>query len=609
MEYKILSNIKSPDDVKKLNTEQIDLLCEEIRHCLIDTVSKNGGHLSSNLGSVELTVALHRVFNSPTDAIIFDVGHQSYTHKLLTGRFDNFSTLRKEGGISGFMRPTESVHDPITTGHSSNSLSAAYGIYKAKSISGEEGTAVAVLGDGALTGGMVYEALNNAGASKGNFVVVLNDNKMSISRNVGALARYLTIIRSKPRYHKLKNKIANFLLHIPLIGKFLFKGVFASKTLLKDAIYHSNIFEGLGFSYFGPIDGHDEKRLEETLRIAKNQTRPALVHVMTVKGKGYKPAEERPNDYHGVAPFNVEHGVSLEKSENFSSVFGDALCELAAEDPKICAITAAMRESTGLSKFAHCYKNRFFDVGIAEQHAVTFAVGLARGGMKPVFAVYSSFLQRSYDQIVHDAAISNASITLCVDRAGFVGEDGETHQGLFDVAFLSEIPGVKIYAPANYEELKLMLKKAVDEPGVSVVRYPRGKQKDIKNYSASDVPFSVIGNGSKALITYGRMFSTVLDAAKQLDDISVIKLNTVHPLPEGLSDELKKFDKVFFFEEGIRVGGIGEQVGQMILDNGLKCEYVNTAVDDKFMAAATVESQFASCSLDVDSIIKTVKGE
>ena len=609
MKYKILSSIKSPDDVKKLNDEQIDLLCAEIRECLIDTVSKNGGHLASNLGSVELTVALHRVFNSPTDAIVFDVGHQCYAHKLLTGRFERFNTLRKENGISGFMRPAESIHDPVTTGHSSNSVSAAYGIYKAKAILGEEGTAVAILGDGALTGGMAYEALNNAGAGKGNFIVILNDNKMSISRNVGALARYLAIIRSKPKYHKFKNRIATFLMHVPVIGRFLFNGAFASKTLLKNAIYHSNIFEGLGFSYFGPIDGHDEKRLEETLRIAKNQTRPSLVHVMTVKGKGYKPAEAKPNDYHGVSPFDATKGVPDTASENFSSVFGETLCELAASDDKICAITAAMRASTGLSKFAQLYKNRFFDVGIAEQHAVTFAVGLARGGMKPVFAVYSSFLQRGYDQIIHDAAISNASVTFCVDRAGFVGEDGETHQGLFDVSFLSAIPNVKIYAPADYSELRLMLEKAVNEPGVSVVRYPRGTENKVDCHTAADTPFSVFGSSSTAVVTYGRTFSNAAEAAKQLENVSVIKLNTIHPLPSELGDELAKYERVFFFEEGIRTGGIGEQVGQLILDRRLSCRYVNTAVDDRFIPAAAVDSQMRMCGLDVESIVKTVKGE
>ena len=607
MQYKLLQGIKNPDDLKKLNQNQIPELCGEIRDCILDTVSKNGGHLASNLGSVELTVALHRVFSAPQDAIIFDVGHQCYAHKLLTGRFDNFSTLRTENGISGFMRPTESVYDAITTGHSSNSISAAYGIYKAKSVLGEEGTAVAVVGDGALTGGMAYEALNNAGDEKGNFIVVLNDNEMSISKNVGSLAKYLTVIRSRPNYYKFKDGFSDFLLKIPFLGNSLYRGFSKLKLLLKDAIYNSNFFEDLGFHYLGPVDGHDEKKLEEILQIAKAKDEPVIVHVMTVKGKGYKFAEETPNNYHGVSAFDLEKGVTTNKSEDFSSCFGTMLCELAEKDSKICAITAAMKLSTGLYEFSKKYSDRFFDVGIAEQHAVTFATGLAKGGMRPVFAVYSSFLQRGFDQVIHDAAIANVPLTICVDRAGFVGEDGETHQGVFDAAFLSQIPNVKIYAPSNYNELKVMLKKAIYEDGVSVVRYPRGKEYSSDNF-AIDADYSLLGSGKNAVITYGRLVSTALSAAKETN-VAVIKLNVINPLPNSLKEELKKYDKIFFFEEGIKKGGIGEHLGQLLHDAGIKCEYKNIAVDDTFISSATVNSQLTKYLLDADSMIKIIKGE
>lgn len=610
MKHKILSGIKSPVDLKKLNTKDIEPLCDEIRDCLINAVSKNGGHLASNLGSVELTVALHRVFNSPQDAIIFDVGHQCYTHKLLTGRYEKIDTIRTEGGISGFMRPNESEHDPASTGHSSSSISAAYGIYRAKMLSGEKGTAIAVVGDGALTGGMIYEALNNAGGKKGNFIVVINDNKMSISKNVGALARYLSKIRSRPKYHRFKARTEKVLLKIPLIGRFIFRGMFRTKTLIKNAIYHTNIFEGLGFNYLGPVDGHNEKMLEDILNIAKNQARPVIVHVMTKKGKGYKYAEESPNDYHGVKPFDIDSGVDVSGGNDFSSAFGNSLIKLAEKDDRICAITAAMTHGTGLCEFSQRFKNRFFDVGIAEQHAVTFATGLARGGMRPVFAVYSSFLQRGFDQVIHDAAIDNVPITLCVDRAGLVGEDGETHQGLFDVAFLSQIPNVKIYAPASFSELDIMLKKAIYDNCVSVVRYPRGGEfASCSKIKYSEEPFTVFGDGKTAIITYGRLTGNALKAAENLGDTAVIKLNVLTQLGSSIIDELKKYDRIFFFEEGMKVGGVGERIGSMLAEGESEAFYRHVAVDSCFVATASVASQMKKYSLDTESMIKIVKGE
>ncbi len=439
MDYPILSKIKSPEDVKKLDNQTTEALCREIRDCIINTVSKNGGHLASNLGAVELTVALHRAFSSPKDAIIFDVGHQSYTHKLLTGRFDNFPTLRTEGGISGFMNPKESEHDAVITGHSSNSISEAYGIYKAKRLTGDSGTAVAVIGDGAMTGGMAYEALNNAGIGRSNFIVVLNDNKMSISRNVGAIARSLTKMRNKAKYHRFKFALNAFSLKIPLIGKYLNRMLVKIKEIIKNAVYRNNIFTAMGFNYLGPVDGHNIVAMESLFKIAQNYSRPSLIHIITTKGKGYPFAESSPKNYHGVSAFDIEEGTNSEGKPTFSKIAGDTLCKLAENDDRICAVTAAMTEGTGLSDFAQKFKQRFFDVGIAEQHAVAFSAGLATGGMKPFFLVYSSFLQRAYDQIIHDAASNNVPVRLLVDRAGIVGEDGITHQGVFDVSYLTAI--------------------------------------------------------------------------------------------------------------------------------------------------------------------------
>ena len=394
MDYRIINQIQSPEDVKNLPETELPRLCEEIRDCIIHTVAKNGGHLSPNLGTVELTVALHRSFSSPKDAILFDVGHQSYAHKLLTGRFAQFSTLRTENGISGFMRPDESEHDPFITGHSSNSISAAYGIYRAKRLKGEEGTAVAVIGDGAMTGGMAYEAMNNVASGRSNFIVVLNDNKMSISRNVGALARSFTKMRNRPHYHQFKFALSRFLLKLPLIGRPINDFLFTVKESVKGLVYKNNLFSSLGFNYLGPVDGHNIKAMEQLFAVAQTYSRPSLIHVVTTKGKGYPQAESSPKNYHGVSPFDVEKGANGQGKRTFSDVAAATLCDLAKTDETVCAVTAAMTVGTGLSEFASRFKSRFFDVGIAEQHAVTFAAGLASKGLKPFFAVYSSFLQR-----------------------------------------------------------------------------------------------------------------------------------------------------------------------------------------------------------------------
>lgn len=601
MEYKILGEIRSPEDVKALDDRQIFELCNEARDCIIKTVAQNGGHLSSNLGAVELTVALHRVFNSPEDAIIFDVGHQSYTHKLLTGRFDRFSTIRTQDGISGFMRPDESEHDPFVTGHSSNSISAAYGIYRAKRIAGEKGTAVAVIGDGAMTGGMAYEALNNAGTCKGNFIVVLNDNEMSISKNVGAIARNFSKMRSRPRYHYFKFAISRLLLRIPFIGRPLFNALFKIKELVKSIVYRKNLFVHLGFNYLGPVDGHNVAAMESLFKIAKSYNTPTLVHVVTVKGKGYTPAEKNPNSYHGVSSFNAKTGELKPSVVTYSDIAGQTLCDLASNNTKICAITAAMKSGTGLTDFADRYRNRFFDVGIAEQHAVTFAGGLAKGGMIPFFAVYSSFLQRGFDQVVHDCAIAGLPVKLLVDRAGIVGEDGESHQGIFDVAFLRSIPKINVYSPCFYDELSSLIKSTAASDELCAIRYPRGCEN--KNYSGDiSGDYTIVDKGgSKALVTYGRLFSNAVDAMGD-KDIDIIKLNKIYPVGNEVIEKLSSYREIHFFEEGIKSGGIAEHIGERLIENGFVGKYTVHAIDSEFTPSAKTEASLKRYGLDSESM-------
>lgn len=608
MEFKLLCKIKSPDDVKKLNEAQISLLCEEIRECIITTVSKNGGHLASNLGAVELTVALHRSFSSPDDAIIFDVGHQCYTHKLLTGRFDKFSTLRTENGLSGYMKPSESEHDPFITGHSSNSISAAYGIYRAKRLKGENGTAVAVIGDGAMTGGMAYEALNNVGSGRNNFIVVLNDNKMSISRNVGALARSLTKMRNKPHYHHFKFTLSRILNAVPVIGKPLCNLIYTIKEDIKGLVYKNNFFTALGFNYLGPVDGHNVKAMEQLFEIAKTYSRPSLIHVITTKGKGYSYAESSPKSYHGVSPFDVEKGATESGKLTFSDVTGAALCSLAEKDNKICAITAAMTSGTGLTAFAGKYKSRFFDVGIAEQHAVTFAAGLAATGMKPFFVVYSSFLQRGFDQVIHDIAIGGFPVRLLIDRAGIVGEDGETHQGLFDVPFLTAVPNMTVYSPCYYRELERDIIRAAETDAFCAVRYPRGCEKEEPDCDFSEDYTLIKGEGEKLIITYGRLFSDALEAKKNRPELNILKLNKIYPLSDDCFNVIKAFKEVHFFEESIKNGGIGELCAARLLEDGFSGKYKIHAIDGKFVPCAAVSSAIKLNGLDSESMLKATEG-
>ncbi len=617
LDKKILSTIKTKEDIDKLNAQELTSLCDEIRQVLIDTVANNGGHLASNLGTVELTVALYKAFNFPKDKLIFDVGHQCYTHKLLSGRLDRFSTLRTEGGISGFMRPDESEFDPVVTGHSSTAISSALGIYKALSLTKEETPyVISVVGDGAMTGGMAFEGLNNAGARKNaSLIVVLNDNKISISHNVGAFARYLSIIRSRPGYHRFKHRLEKLISLIPLVGKWINHNLLRSKTMLKNAIYHSNIFEDMGFLYLGPVDGHDLKRLEQILSTAKEQKRPVLVHVLTTKGKGYTPAENSPKMYHGVSAFDKENGISSNVKADYSACVGDELVKIAAKDKKLCVTTAAMTMGTGLYEFSQKYRNRFFDVGIAEQHAVTFNAGLAAGGMHPVFAVYSTFLQRAYDQIIHDAAIANLPITLCVDRAGFVGDDGETHHGLFDISFLKTIPNIKIYSPCTYLELRRTLSDTISNSnGPTAIRYPRGVEPKLPDdFTSSEDDYTFYGDctAKTVIVTFGRVFANAADAYLKLKNdrkkVAILKLNKIFPISDDTLKTLLGFKNVVIFEEGMKSGGINETILSVLHLLGYKGNIQVFAVDGEFVPHAKVEAQLKKYKLDSESIYEIIK--
>lgn len=611
----ILNSINSPKDIKGLSIEELESLCEQIRTKIIETVSKNGGHLASNLGAVELTVAIHKVFDCPEDQIVWDVGHQCYTHKILTERLDKLDTIRKENGISGFTRREESIFDPFSSGHSSTSISAAFGLLNAKNLKNESGKVVAVIGDGALSGGLAYEGINNAGAYKKNFIVILNDNKMSISKNVGSMARYLSTIRTRNIYLRTKSVVDKILNKLPVLGDAARKVILKSTSTLKDLIYNGTVFESLGFMYYGPIDGHNIRELIKVLQVAKEKDRPVLVHVNTVKGKGYFFAEKDPNTFHGISSFDIKTGNQLASLGNFSDIFGKELYEIAKSDDRICAITAAMKLGTGLSYFAKKFKNRFFDVGIAEAHAVTFAGGLAAGGMIPVFAVYSTFLQRSYDQIIHDAALQKLKIVLAIDRAGVVGEDGETHQGVFDVSFLNSIPNVTIYSPSFFDEVGPMLKKAIYESKwVSAVRYPKGSQMyKPEDFACSAEPFDVYGdffNCENVIVTYGRMFSQACLARENLIlkgiKVCIIKLNRIKPIDGKAVSLAKRFKHIFFFEEGMLSGGVGENFNYKLSCLDFKGKFWLTAIEDKFIAQATVNATLRKLYLDADGMEKII---
>ncbi len=607
-----LENITSPADVKKIDKGDLPKLAEECREVLIDTVSENGGHLASNLGVVELTIALHRVFNSPKDKIIWDVGHQCYTHKLLTGRYSEFSTLRTQDGLSGFSNPNESEHDIFFSGHSSVSISQALGVATANSINNDKHSTIAVIGDGALTGGLAYEALNNAGRTGKNLIVILNDNEMSISKNVGSVARYLAVIRSTPRYYKLKAHTETVINKIPLIGKRLSARIYALKTRIKNYIYKSTFFEDFGFRYMGPIDGHNIDQLCEALETAKMvKDVPVLLHISTTKGKGYDFAEENPSEFHGVSKFNINTGEPIYSGKNFSSEFGELMCALASKDKRICTVTAAMSLGTGLEPFKKEYPKRFFDVGIAEEHAVTFCAGLAKGGMVPVFAVYSSFLQRCFDQLVHDGTMQNLHMIIAVDRAGFVGEDGISHQGILDASLLNSVPNITVFSPSNYDELKNSFINAIyHTEGVVVIRYPRGQEKTIneENYTLIDKNYSIYSSekAENCIVTYGKISSHACLACDRLisegKSFFVIKLNRIKPIDEEAVELALNCKNVYFFEEGTKNGGIAETFGCMLEERGFSGVYKATAITDSFVEHAPVSELYKKYSLDADGI-------
>lgn len=612
MEINYLDKIKSPRDVKNIPPDKLDALANEIRGVLIETVSHNGGHLASNLGVVELTIAIHKVFESPKDQIVFDVGHQAYTHKLLTGRYDRFSTVRTSGGLSGFTNPDESEHDIFFSGHSSTSVSSSLGLAQAKLMSGDDGYVVAVIGDGSFTGGMAYEALNNAGKTNNKLIVILNDNKMSISENVGAFASYLAVIRTNPRYFRLKQRTERALNRIPFIGERISAQLFNLKTALKNKIYNkSTFFEDIGFRYMGPIDGHNIKQLCQALEGAKFINGPVVLHVITTKGKGYDFAEKMPSEFHGIAKFDIETGEPLSGGENFSSHFGDTLCKIAENDDRICAVTAAMSLGTGLDGFAGKFPDRFFDVGIAEQHAVTFTSGLAKNGMIPIFAVYSTFLQRAYDQLIHDISLQRSHCIFAVDRAGFVGEDGVTHQGLFDVSFINAIPGFKVYAPADFAELESDLKSAVYEDDMPVViRYPRGSEAVIdETPEYRSESYNIYGDmefAEKVIITYGRISKNAVEAMKQTENTAVIKMNIIKPISAEIAEKVKAIKNVFFFEEGVKSGGVGENIALALIEQGFGGKFRLTAIEGGYVAQASVEEQIRKYKLDIESMIKII---
>ena len=608
----LLSGIRNPDDFKAIPFEQLPLLADEIRETLIETLSKTGGHLASNLGVVELTMAMHRVFSTPHDQIVWDVGHQCYVHKLLTGRADRFDTLRTEGGISGFPRPAESEHDSFVCGHASTAVSAANGIAKAKKIIGDDGYTIAVLGDGALTGGLAYEGLANAGRSTDKLIVVLNDNRMSINQNVGYVARYLSTLRARPRYIHFKSRFHRILSKIPLIGNGLVRLLMSAKIKLKNILYrNSSWFEDLGFYYLGPIDGHDLSDLVRAFESAKAIGKPVLLHVETLKGKGCDFATESPHVYHGVSKFDIETGQVPTGGATFSSTFGKTLAELAETDQRICAITAAMQDGTGLDGFAAKYPSRCFDVGIAEEHAVTFASGLAKGGVVPVFAVYSTFLQRCYDQLLNDTAISNHHIVLAIDRAGVVPGDGETHQGIFDVAFLYTIPNVTIYSPATFEELSIDLKKALYETeGIAAVRYPKGTEWDgLQAYQPNGAPYDLKQGKTKQLlvVTYGRLYADVTVAAeKSGKDVSILKLNRIKPIEDDVFALMQEYERILFVEEG--VGGVAEYVGDRLMRDGYRGQYRSRVITD-FVGTCNERQGLHRHGLDADGIAQAINEE
>lgn len=616
----ILDTINSPVDVKRLSIPELKQLAEEIRQFLISVISRTGGHLAPNLGVVELSLALHRVFSTPEDKIVFDVGHQSYIHKILTGRREAFATLRQYGGLSGFPKRTESEHDAFGTGHSSTSISAALGMAVARDLQGADYDVVAVIGDGSMTGGMAFEALNNAGTLHKKMIVVLNDNEMSISKNVGAMSEYLYQLRTGETYNKIKNDIEGWLKNVDF-GSDVLKALRRLKGSVKYLMVPTSIFEELGFTYLGPVDGHDVEGLIDILQAARKINGPVMVHVLTKKGKGYKPAEESPNKFHGTGPYEIATGKKITNPNapiTYTEVFGKTITELADADKKIVGITAAMPDGTGLTTFAKAHPERFFDVGIAEQHAVTSAAGIAAAGFKPVAAIYSSFLQRAYDSVLHDICIQKLHVTLCLDRAGLVGDDGYTHHGVFDYAFLRSIPNMTIMSPKDENELRHMLKTAVDFDGPISIRYPRGSGVGVDiSEPVHTLPVGkaeVLHEGKDVCIwAIGSMVQSALDAADALAErgisVGVVNMRFAKPLDAELLFECaQKYGKLVTMEEGVLAGGVGSAVLEALNSKQLlqQCQVLTLGIPDEFVLHGDKKLLFRDLALDVPAIVKQI---
>lgn len=600
-----------PDALSRMSMPELYQLAEDIRAFLVQNVSKTGGHLASNLGVVELTIALHCVFSFPEDKLIWDVGHQSYVHKILTGRASQFPTLRKFGGLSGFPKTSESAYDCFNTGHSSTSVSAALGMARSRDLKGEHHHVAAVFGDGALTGGMLFEALNDGGHKKTPCVLVLNDNAMSISKNVGAIAKHLRNLRSKPGYTKSKSIVERGLTKIPAVGAPLADLIRTVKQKLKMLILPTTLFNELGFDYLGPIDGHNLENLISALTVAKNSQHPVVVHVHTKKGKGYSPAEQNPQVFHGISGFDLEHANDFPaQPDDYSAVFGKTLCALAKDTPEIVAITAAMPSGTGLMDFAAQFPDRFFDVGIAEQHAATLAAGFAAGGMIPVFPVYASFFQRAYDQVLHDVCLQNLHVVFCADRAGIVGADGETHHGLFDISSLSAMPNMSILAPSSFEELSDMLSYAIlEHKGPITIRYPRGGTQGTAHRSFAFGKARKLADGEDiTLISYGRMVPTAEKVTEQLarDGIlaELITLPTVCPLDrEQLIYSISKTGAAAVLEDHVTEGGIGSAVGTLIAEEGLPAKLLRFAFPREPIVQGSIRELDQKYGLDEKTVV------
>ena len=613
----VLEKINNPNDIKNLDKEELPLLAEEIREFLIRTISEGGGHLASNLGVVELTMAMHLVFDLPEDKMIWDVGHQAYTHKLLTGRRENFASLRKFGGMSGFPKRCESSCDCFDTGHSSTSISAGLGYVAARDLQGEDYSVISVIGDGSLTGGMAYEAMNNAARLKTNFIIVLNDNNMSISENVGGMSEYLGSLRTNDAYQELKQGVTDTLKKIPVYGDRVVQKIKRTKSGIKQLFIPGMLFEEMGLTYLGPVDGHNLDRLIRAFHEARKVNGPVLLHVFTKKGKGYAPAERHPARFHGAEPFDISTGVPLHKraKANYTDVFATVMRKLGDRQENLVAITAAMPDGTGLKRFKNVFPDRFFDVGIAEQHAVTFAAGLAAGGMLPVVAVYSSFLQRAFDQIVHDVCIQNLHVIFAIDRAGLVGSDGETHQGIFDLSYLSLIPNLCVMAPKNKWELSDMMKFAVSYDGPIALRYPRGEAYDGLMEHRAPVVYGkselLYDEERIALVAVGSMVKTAHEVRQNLKrkgfECTLINARFVKPLDEGRLLELTKEHKLIVtLEENVLDGGFGEHVSEFYEEIGSDVQVLNIALPDAYVEHGNVEVLKQECGIDAETIEKKI---